>query len=187
MRIIAGKHKNRVIPTLKKSDYRPSTAKFREALFSILSSGNFADTTLINGAQVLDLFAGTGSLSFEALSRGASSVTLVDSCLEHLDLAKEFARKIGEIDNISVLVTDATFLPKAERKYNLVFMDPPYNKRFVVKSLICLVKNGWVTNGAIIAVEMNKRETIELMDGISLVKEKVYGNNKLLILKYDQK
>ena len=116
MRIIAGKHKNRVIPTLKNSDYRPSTAKFREALFSILSSGEFADVRLIQGAQVLDLFAGTGSLSFEALSRGASSITLVDNCREHLDLALDFARKIGELDNISVLITDATFLSKAPRK-----------------------------------------------------------------------
>ena len=187
MRIIAGKHKNRVVPTLKNSDYRPSTAKFREALFSILSSGEFADIRLIHGAQVLDLFAGTGSLSFEALSRGASSITLVDNCREHLDLALDFARKIGELDNISVLVTDATFLSKPPRKYNLVFMDPPYHNKFIIKSLICLVKNDWLTNGAIIAVEMNKRENIELIDEVSLVKEKVYGNNKLLVLKYDQK
>ncbi len=187
MRIIAGKHKNRVIPTLKKSDYRPSTAKFREALFSILLSGNFADTRLINGAHVLDLFAGTGSLSFEALSRGASNITLIDSSQEHLDLAMEFARKIRETDNISVLVTDATFLSKSPRKYNLVFMDPPYFKNFVTKSLTCLVKNDWLENGTIIAVEMNKRENIELIDEVTLVKEKIYGNNKLLVLKYGPK
>ncbi len=187
MRIIAGKHKNRVIPTLKKSDYRPSTTKFREALFSILSSGGLVDTKQVNGAHVLDLFAGTGSLSFEALSRGASSITLVDNCREHLDLAIEFARKIGEFNNISVLVADATFLSKAPRKYSLVFMDPPYHNNFVIKTLICLVKNGWLTDGAIIAVEMSKRENIELIDEVQLVKEKIYGNNKLLILRYEQK
>lgn len=187
MRIIAGKHKNRVIPTLKNSDYRPSTAKFREALFSILSSGNFIDTRAINGAHVLDLFAGTGSLSFEALSRGAQSVTLVDNSHEHLDLALEFAKKIGEANNVNILINDATFLSKAPKKYNLVFIDPPYRKDLAIKSLICLVKNGWLVDNAVIAIEMDKRENIELIEKISLVKERVYGNNKLLILKYEQK
>lgn len=187
MRIITGKHKNRVIPTLKQSTYRPSTAKFREALFSILSSGEFADARLIHGAHVLDLFAGTGSLSFEALSRGASSITLVDNCREHLDLAMEFARKIGEIDNVGVLVSDATILPKTNRKYDIVFMDPPYHNNLITKSIVCLVKNGWLTNGAIIAVETSKREDIELIKEVSLIKERVYGNNKLLVLRYEQK
>jgi 16S rRNA (guanine966-N2)-methyltransferase len=187
MRIIAGKHKNRVIPTRKESDYRPSTEKFREALFSILSSGEFADTKPVVGAQVLDLFAGTGSLSFESLSRGANNVTLVDNDRENMDLALNFAKKIGEEKNTSVLIADATFLSKSSRKYNLVFMDPPYFKNLIIKSLTCLIKNDWLENGAIITVEMSYRENIEFIDSITLVKEKIYGNNKLLILKYEQK
>ncbi|PCJ24726.1 MAG: 16S rRNA (guanine(966)-N(2))-methyltransferase RsmD [Rickettsiales bacterium] len=186
IRIIAGKHKNRVIPTLKKADYRPSTTKFREALFSILSSGEFAESQPVTGATLLDLFAGTGALSFEALSRGAGSITLIDSNETHLKLAKEFAAKIGEEDNVTTLTANALLLPKSITKYDLVFMDPPYYNDMVAKSLKCLIKRDWLANGALIAIEMSARERLDLLDGLILLKEKRYGNNKLLILKYEQ-
>lgn len=184
MRIIAGKHKNRVIPTLKRSDYRPSTTKFREALFSILSSGEFADSQPVIGAKVLDLFAGTGGLSFEALSRGAESIMLIDNKEEHIKIAKEFAKQIGEESNVKALLMNAENLLHPLDKYNLVFMDPPYYNNYVVKSLNSLIKNQWLTEDAIIAIEMEKREDFALPDALQLVKEKVYGNNKLLILRY---
>ncbi|GAB4165394.1 MAG: 16S rRNA (guanine(966)-N(2))-methyltransferase RsmD [Rickettsiaceae bacterium] len=185
MKIIAGKHRNRIIPTLKKSDYRPSTTKLREALFSILSSGEFFSLRPIESATVLDLFAGTGSLSFEALSRGAQHITLVDNNKEHLDLANQFAKKIGEQDNIRLLVADATYLPSAQQKYTLVFMDPPYHKNYVEKSLTCLVAGNWLEPGAIIAIEASRYEDIKITDKFELLKEKIYSNNKLLILRYE--
>jgi 16S rRNA (guanine966-N2)-methyltransferase len=86
MKIIAGKHKNRIIPTIKTADYRPTTTKFREALFSIMASGEFFDLQPIVDAKILDLFAGTGILSFESLSRGAKNVTFVDNNPNHLKI-----------------------------------------------------------------------------------------------------
>ena len=186
MRIIAGKYKNRVIPTLKKSDYRPSTTKFREALFSILSSGEFVDTQPIIGAKVLDLFAGTGSLAFEALSRGAENITLIDNNDEHLKISKGFAKKIGEESNVKALLMNGASLLGSIDKYNLVFMDPPYYNNYIVKSLNSLIKNQWLAEGALIAIEMAKSEKFELPKNLQLIKEKIYGNNKLLILKYEQ-
>lgn len=186
MRIIAGKYKNRVIPSLKNSDYRPSTTKFREALFSILSSGEFADNSPVDASDVLDLFAGTGSLSFEALSRGAKSITLIDNNKEHLQIAKEFATKIGEEENVKFLLLSAISLPQSAHKYSLVFMDPPYYNQFVEKALISLIQNRWLEDKAIIAIEMEKREELGLPVSMSLIKEKIYGNNKLLILRYEQ-
>ncbi len=186
MRIIAGKHKNRVIPSLKNSDYRPSTTKFREALFSILSSGEFADNNPVDGSDVLDLFAGTGSLSFEALSRGAKSITLIDNNKEHLKVAREFAMKIGAEEDAKFLLLSAINLSQAAYKYGLVFMDPPYYNKFVEKALISLIQNQWLENKAIIVIEMEKREDLDLPVSMSLIKEKIYGNNKLLILRYEQ-
>lgn len=184
MKIIAGKHKNRVIPTSKKFNYRPSTTKFREAVFSILSSGEFEDERPIERAKVLDLFAGTGALSFEALSRGAESVLLVDSQAEHLEMAKDFAKKIGEESALKTLASDVMRLKNSPGEYNLVFMDPPYYNDYVSKSLKLLEKFDWLADAAIIVIEMEKRSEVEFSDSFKIIKEKIYGNNKLLIVRY---
>ena len=188
MKIISGKHKNRIIPTSKASEYRPTTAKFREALFSIITSGEFFNSKTIADAQVLDLFAGTGILSFEALSRGAKNATLIDNNPKHLTLIEKFADKIGEKNNIYCQLADASALPKSNRQYNIVFMDPPYYNNLCVKTLTCLIENNWLENNAIIAMEMEKAAKLVLEDfsNLHLLKEKVYGNSRLIIVGYEQ-
>ena len=97
LRIIAGKHKGRIIPSLKEAKCKPSKSKIREAIFSILSSGYFADyNLLLEGSKVLDLFCGTGCLGFEAISRGAGFVTFVDIERVNLEGVKDFSNNIGE-------------------------------------------------------------------------------------------
>lgn len=188
MKIIHGKHKNRTVAIIKTADYRPTTTKFREALFSIISSGEFVNIQPIVNAKILDLFAGTGILSFEALSRGAKNATLIDNNSAHLKLIEKFADKIGEKDNINCQLADASNLTKSTRKYNIVFMDPPYYNNLCVKTLTCLIKNNWLENNAIIIMEMEKMAKIVLENfpHLYLFKEKIYGNNKLLIVKYEQ-
>lgn len=188
MKIISGKHKNRIIPTSKVSEYRPTTAKLREALFSIIVSGEFFNSKPLDNAQTLDLFAGTGILSFEALSRGAKDATLIDNNLEHLKLIKKFADKIGEKNNIYCQLADASSLPKSNRQYNIVFIDPPYYNNLCVKTLTCLIKNNWLENNAIIAMEMEKaaKLVLEKFPNLHLLKEKVYGNSRLIIVRYEQ-
>ncbi len=186
IKIIAGKHKGRVIATFKDADYRPSTGKFREALFSILTSGIFAERGILENAIVLDLFAGTGSLSFEAISRGACKATLVDINELYLKHAKAFAEKIGEKDNITCLKASAVSLPYSGKKYNLILMDPPYNKNLIPKALRSLVREKWLEDGAIIAAEMSKNEIIEIPDCIKILDERKYGNSKLLVMEYEQ-
>lgn len=234
LKIIAGKHKNRSLPFLKKAKYRPSTSKIREAIFSILTSGEFIngnsihyvdeDSTSIieipenpaifnpvedystNSAEtsdekpvskilpvqnsvlweseVLDLYAGTGSLAFEALSRGAKSITLVDIEAEYLQAAKEFADLIGESDNTRFLCRDALNLPKAYVSYDIIFMDPPYHKKLAEKTIKNLIRGGWLKNGSLILVELAKTEDVAAIEGIELIKRRVYGNSKLLIFRY---
>lgn len=186
MKIIAGKYRNRAIPTLKSLDYRPSTTKFREALFSILSSGEFQDSNAVIGAKVLDLFSGTGILSFEALSRGAFSVMLVDNKIDHLKLARDFSQTISDTKQVKTLLLDVMRLPRSIDQYNLVFMDPPYYKDYVVKALNILIERDYLSNGAIIAIEMESRGEFELPSAMQLIKKKVYGNNKLILLRYEQ-
>lgn len=187
MKIIYGKHKNRVVPTIKNSNYRPTTSRFREALFSILNSGHFGSSYL-EGLKVLDLFSGSGILSFEAISRGARSATLIDTNSNHLKLIEQFARAIGEGSNIRCLLVDATVLPCADQKYDIVFMDPPYYNDFCRKTLDCLIKNHWLEHKAVIVMELEKKANIDwkIFPQCKLIKENIYGNSKLLIMQYEQ-
>lgn len=198
IKIIAGKHKGRLIPTLKGADYRPSTARFKEALFSILSSALFKESKILENANILDLFAGTGGLSFEGISRGAKTATLVDINEVYLKAAKNFAEKIGETEKISFLKLSAINLPFSGKKYNLILMDPPYGKDFVSKTLKSLAKNNWLENDAIIVIEQPKNEDIILDQnarennptlgfGMTIIDERSYGNSKMRILKYNSK
>ena len=186
MKIISGKYKNRLLPTSKKLGYRPSTTKFREAVFSILSSGEFIESSPIIGARVLDLFAGSGSLSFEALSRGAASILLVDKEEGHLKMAKEFAKKINQEGKVHTLRADALNLPKLDIKYQLVFIDPPYYNGYIKQSINNLILHKLLEDKAIIVVEMSAQEQVELPVNVEIVKEKLYSNNKLLVLRYIQ-
>lgn len=181
MKIISGKHRNRIIPINKQADYRPTTSKFREGLFSILSSGEFAEIEPIIGADVLDVFSGSGVLSFEALSRGAASATLIDSNNEYLKKAVEFAEKIGEGDNIHTMCMDALRIRQANKQYDVIFLDPPYYKKLADKIIPLLIKYDWIKKQGIIAIEMDKRENLGVSNDLELVKEKVYGKSKLLI------
>ncbi|RYE06282.1 MAG: 16S rRNA (guanine(966)-N(2))-methyltransferase RsmD [Rickettsiaceae bacterium] len=184
IRITTGKYKNRVIPTQRNHNYRPSTSKIREAIFSILTSGRFSHNNIFPGGQVLDLFAGTGSLAFEALSRGAAGATIVDINEKCLNDAKAFAQSIGEEHNIIFLRLSALALPKAIQQYDLVFIDPPYWKNLISTSLQSLLQGNWLRKGTVIAVESAKTEDFALPQSIDLISERIYGNTKLSILEH---
>lgn len=187
IRIIAGRHKNRIIPSLKNAKYRPSTSKFREAVFSILNSGQFNEGHLFdNNIKVLDMFSGTGSLSFEALSRGCGEITLVDINAEYLAAAYQFASVIAETEKVFLININALNLAKATKTFDLIFIDPPYHENLIPATIDNLLKNSWLNFGAILVVEMAKSD-IYLNPKLELVKEKIYGNSRLMILRYEQK
>jgi 16S rRNA (guanine966-N2)-methyltransferase len=191
LKIIAGDLKGRIIPYIKGGTYRPSTNKLREALFSIISSGEFAGDNLLSNTNFLDLFAGTGAIAFEAISRGVSHATLIDISREHLNLAEDTAKKFGISDKFSFLRCSALNLPKASLQHNLIFIDPPYkevSQSFLSKILSGLDAKGWIATNAVVMLEMHKTSDIEDMldDEMSkkweIVKVKLYGNSKLCIM-----
>jgi len=188
MKIIAGKHKGRLIKTSDNKNYRPTTGRTREALFSILSSGRFLTDagSILNNAIILDLFCGTGSFSFEALSRGAKRVIAIDIEQDHIYLVKENAIKFGEVENITVIRADAAMLPRAKQECDIVFMDPPYNQNLVAKALKSLKDKCWLKNGAIIITELDRKETLEEIVEFSIIDERIYGKTKIIILEYKQ-
>ncbi len=188
MKIISGKYKNLIVPTIKEANYRPTSSKIREALFSIIASGELANFRPLVNANVLDLFAGSGIFSFEALSRGANSATLIDINSEYMKLAQFFAKKIGVEDKVKFNLMDVNLLQPTSTKYDIVFMDPPYYNNLCSKTLDNLLKHDWLNNKAIIIMETEKAVTLstDKMLSIKLIREKKYGNSKLLIAVYDK-
>jgi 16S rRNA (guanine966-N2)-methyltransferase len=122
MRIIAGRYRGRVLPGRVGDGVRPATDKVRGAIFNILQN-----RLNLTGIDVLDLFAGTGALGFEALSRGAGSVTFVDDDRSSVRVIRQNAAALGCEDACEVIQADATvFLSRESGLFGLVFADPPY-------------------------------------------------------------
>ena len=164
MRIVAGTHGGRRITAPKGRDVRPTSDRVREALFSILGDR-------VAGAAVLDLFAGTGALGLEALSRGAARVTFVDrdtaavrANLDALGLEAEVHRR------------DAlAFLKSAGSAYDLVFVDPPYREAAVLGPKLADTLPAVLTRGALVVSESDRRTPLELPP-LETLDERRYGD-----------
>ena len=132
MRVITGTARGRVLRTLEGEDVRPTTDRVKEAVFSIIQFE-------IEGRRVLDLFAGSGQLGIEALSRGAASATFVDMSKDSLSAVKYNLEHTKLGDNAKVVQTDAlSFLKLTKDKFDIVFLDPPYASSLVVDSMTLL-------------------------------------------------
>ena len=173
-----------VIPSLKNSGYRPSTGKFKEALFSILNSGAYGEEGGVQNKEILDLFSGTCSLGFEAISRGAKDATFVDINLHGLELAKKFAQKMQIENRVTFIKYDATLLCPAKRQYDIAFIDPPYGEGMVEKSLKALHKYGWLKDNSWVIIEAGVREKIEFPSNYIELDKRLYGISQMLILRY---
>lgn len=179
MKIISGLFRGAIIPTAKDTGYRPSTGKFREALFSILTSGRLIDG--LDGKIVLDLFSGTGSLGFEAISRGASHATFVDVDNIHLQTAKSFAEKYKITDKVDFIKTDATKRLVLPHQYDIIFMDPPYKKKMVEIALEAVHNANILNKDALMVIEVGYREKVDFPDWCELIEERGYGASKMLL------
>jgi len=122
MRIITGKYRGRTIETVRDKSVRPATDRVKSTIFNVLQS-----RLALNGADVLDLFAGSGSLGLEALSRGAARSVFVDSSRHVLDLLETNAEHLGCLDDCILIQADAqAFIGKSSERFDLIFADPPY-------------------------------------------------------------
>ena len=189
MRVIAGKYKGRNIEALKDKNtkLRPTTGKTREALFNILSHGQFAaeGEKLLEGARVLDLYCGSGALAIEALSRGAAYAVFIDTDKEHLDIARKNVKHLGEEENATFIMADSSAPPPAHVPCNLIFIDPPYNKGLVQLTLGNLVKGNWLAKDAVIVIETAKKEDINYPSGLEELTDRHYGNSRIRILRWN--
>src|SRR5213083_2585002 len=152
MRVVGGRLGGRPLLTPKSQGIRPTSDRLREALFNILQHA-YADP--VSGARVLDLFAGTGALGLEALSRGAAFALFVDDGAEARGLLRENVAALGLGGVSRIFRRDATKLGPAHplEPFSLVFLDPPYGKGLAEKALVSARDGGWLAPGALIVVE----------------------------------
>ena len=186
IRIIAGKYKGRKLPVLMAEGLRPTTDRVKETVFNWLMP-------YIAQANCLDCFAGSGSLGFEALSRGADEVTLVElnraaanQLLENKDLLK--ANNINVInDNALVFLKNDPLKPKltakSDKAFDLVFLDPPFRKQ-LVEQAAQLLNNFGLADQALIYVEMEAESTQVIPANWQLIKEKISGQVVYQLYKY---
>jgi len=157
VRIIAGVSKGRKLHPLKGIAIRPTADHLRESIFNILAG-------YVEGAVVLDLFAGTGSLGMEALSRGAASCVFVDSSRKAVELLNRNILTCGLQEQCTILKRDVlrglNFLIATGHTFDLVFMDPPYNRGYVEQTLRLLGDCKCIANGGYIIVEHSRHETL---------------------------
>ncbi|MDR3435586.1 16S rRNA (guanine(966)-N(2))-methyltransferase RsmD [Telmatospirillum sp.] len=181
MRIVAGRHKGRVLLAPVGRNTRPTADRAREALFNILAH----DEPPLEGASVLDAFAGSGALGFEALSRGAERVTFLETDGSAFSVICANAKKMGVEKQVSIQRIDATRPPKAARPCRFVLMDPPYKSGLAAPALQALNAQGWIAPDAMIVVEVAAGEAFAPpIDGLVIVDERKYGAARLVFLRF---
>ena len=186
MRIVAGKHRGLSLATPKDARVRPTSDRVREALFNVLAHNDFGVGFTVEGARVLDLFAGTGALGLEALSRGAKYVLFVDDHAESRALVRRNVEAAHATGATKIWRRDATGLSEmpanAGGPFDLVFLDPPYRKGLVELALASARDGGWLAETAIVVAEMAADEALVVPAGLSALDERTYGDTKVVLL-----
>lgn len=183
MRIIAGQYRGRALTPVGKGDagahLRPTTDRVRESLFSILAGGRFGDP--FDATRVLDLFAGTGALGLEALSRGAAHVTFVDDGRRAQQLIRANIGLLGVSDRCALISRDATRLHASDNApFDLIFLDPPYGKGLGAKAILAARRSGWIADDALIVWEESAPQTAP--EGVTLLETRRYGDTYVSLL-----
>ncbi len=182
MRIVAGKFRGKQLETPKSDAIRPTADRVREAVFSMIGSRLGPN---LDGLYVLDLFAGTGALGFEALSRGAAHCVFVDTGVEARGLIRGHIESFGVGGQTKLLKRDATDLGPVERlkPADLVFLDPPYGQGLGERAIAAALTGGWVADDALIVLEERKDTVIETPQGTEIIDHRVYGESAVTFLK----
>ena len=175
MRIITGKYKGRLLDSLRDNSVRPATDRVKGTIFNMLQNRlSLLDT------HVLDLFAGIGSLGFEALSRGAADVVFVDENRHVLDTIHSNAQRLGCEECCYVLQTDALmFIGQSNDQFDLIFADPPYVYTETSKLPYLIFQRKLLKSEGFLIIEHDKRTIFEPSELYRLAVQKEFGNTRI--------
>jgi 16S rRNA (guanine(966)-N(2))-methyltransferase RsmD len=175
MRVISGDHRGRRLKTLTGEHTRPTSEKVKEAMFSILQFD-------LEGRRVLDLFAGSGQLGIEALSRGARECVFVENDRKALGVVAENIEKCKLEESAKPVFSDyASYLKRGGEKFDIILIDPPYSSDYAKKSLNLISKFDTLNINGIIVVESEADFVFDEVPGLAMRKEYIYGRTKLTL------
>lgn len=173
MRIIGGTYRGKKLLPPPNNTIRPTTDRMRETLFNILEHGS---GPRIRGAKILDLFAGTGALGIEAISRGANHVTFVDKDPKSMKLVKQNAALINCDEKVNFIITDGTSMMSRSDKFDIIFVDPPYNKELITPALNNIYEQNILTQHGLVVIEYATGEEVDITPFFTQVKNRKIGD-----------
>jgi 16S rRNA (guanine966-N2)-methyltransferase len=182
MRVVGGRLRGRNLASPQSREIRPTADRLRESVFNILIHA-YGDP--IAGARVLDLFAGTGALGIEAVSRGATFALFVDNGTEARALLRNNVEALGLGGVTKVYRRDATNLGPAHpvEPFSLAFLDPPYGKGLAEQALASLRDGGWLASEALVVVEEAKAAGFVAPEGFTELERRVYDDTEFVFLR----
>ncbi len=183
MRIISGALRGRILKTVEGPGYRPAMSRVREALFSMLEARGVVWST----SSALDLFAGSGSLAFECLSRGAQEAVLVESSAQAVKCLQQNATALGLSESTCRIRHEDVLKvlgKRSSQKFDVVFIDPPYGKNLLPATLTALMRQGWVQEEGIITAEIEtavKFDSEKAHPQLEVLTERNFGQTRVII------
>lgn len=183
MRIVGGAFSGRALSGPRSQAIRPTSERLRESIFDILAH-RFGDP--VSEANVIDLFAGAGALGLEALSRGAARVLFIDDGVEARALLRANIDSLGLGGVTRIFRRDATKLGVAPpgEQFSLAFLDPPYGKGLLEPALDALIKDGWLSPGAIVVIEESAKAQVDLPNALRREDERRYGDTQFVFARH---
>lgn len=183
MRIVGGKHKGRAIVAPSGTFTRPTSDRGRESVFNILAHG--VDGVNMSGARVADIFAGTGALGLEALSRGAESCIFIENNNSAIAALKKNISTLGEESASTIITGTAQNAPTPPGgPVDIAFVDAPYERGLSAPALERLVAKVWLKPGSIVIIEVGQNEEFIPIDIFEIIKDKTAGPARHIFLKY---
>jgi len=163
---------------------RPTSDRVRESLFNLLAHGDYGVPPPPQGRRVLDLFAGTGALGLEALSRGAERAVFIDDFATSRALIRENVEALGLTGQTKIWRRDATRLgPCRGAPFDLIFADPPYGSGLGGQALASAREGGWIAPGAIVVLELAAQEPVPETDWLTLADRRRYGDTQVIVFR----
>lgn len=183
MRIVGGQFRGRALKSPSSNAIRPTSDKLRESVFNILTHA-YGDP--VSSARVLDLFAGTGALGLEALSRGATFALFVDEGAEARGIIRANVETLSLTGVTKIFRRDAAKMGEigALAPFDLIFCDPPYGKGLAEKSLVSLREGKWLSPGALPVIEEAVKSAFKAPEGFEELERREYGDSEIVILRF---